>query len=128
MIEAMAPRVPSTALKHPRIGACASVLPNHRDTRSELVQLARGYWPNFPVETKVLERFFRRVAVEQRHLALPVERYAGLSGLKERSEAWLAAALDLGEAAVRVVLDEAGINPRDVSMIMSTTVTGLPGA
>ncbi|MDB4991468.1 MAG: Chalcone synthase [Myxococcaceae bacterium] len=103
----------------------ATALPSHRYTQEQLVEVTRGLLPQLNINDKVLRRFFRSTGVEQRSLALPIERYARLSGLKDRSEAWLSVALELGETVVRRVLDEAEMSPRDVGLFMSTTITGL---
>lgn len=70
-------------------------------------------------------RFFDRVGVRERHLALPIERYATLRGFQAKSRAWTDVARKLGERAIRGVLDEAELAPTDIAMLMTTTVTGI---
>lgn len=72
---------------------------------------------------------FRRFAlssgVEARHTALPLPRYAKLSGFTEANDAFVEVALDLAEQALVAALDEANVDPSEVDIIFSTTVTGL---
>jgi len=81
--------------------------------------------PGLTVEPAVLERFFRRVGVEQRYLSLPAEQYLALDGLQKRNDAWLATALPLAEQVVLRALAEAELAPSDVATIYSTTITGI---
>ncbi len=63
--------------------------------------------------------------IDGRHLALPLERYAELRDFSACNAAWLTSALELGERAIKVALDRAGIAPAEVDAIFFSTVTGL---
>lgn len=76
-------------------------------------------------EPAAIARFFRRVGVSQRHLALPAERYATLRGFGDRNDAWIATAVPLGQQALERALADAGVEPREVGALFTTTVTGL---
>jgi alkylresorcinol/alkylpyrone synthase len=73
----------------------------------------------------VFARFARTSGVEKRHLALPLERYAALSGFTEANDAYIEVALELGERAIASACERAGIGPGQIDLIASTTVTGL---
>ena len=103
----------------------ATALPAHRYGQRELAEVAKGLLPGLTAEPAALERFFRRAGVEQRFLSLPVEEYLALDGLQKRNDAWLATSLPLAEQVVVRALAEAGLEPRDVGTIYSTTVTGI---
>jgi alkylresorcinol/alkylpyrone synthase len=109
----------------PVICGTATALPPHKYGQRELAQVTRKMLPELAIEPHVLERFFRRVGVEQRYLSLPAERYAELTGLQKRNDAWLATALPLAEKVVSAALAEAGAEPTEVGVIFSTTITGL---
>jgi alkylresorcinol/alkylpyrone synthase len=81
--------------------------------------------PELDVDERALQRFFRHVGVKQRYLALPAEAYAALNGLAAKNAAWLAHAVPLAERAVLGALAQAQLSPADVSLLMSTTVTGI---
>jgi alkylresorcinol/alkylpyrone synthase len=109
----------------PAIAGSAGVLPPHRYGQRELTAVVRALLPEFDVEERALERFFRHVGVKQRYLALPAEEYSELRGLEAKNRAWLASAVPLAERAVASALAQARLSPRDISLLMSTTVTGI---
>lgn len=74
---------------------------------------------------RTLERFFRRVGVNGRHLALPLEAYERLDDFEARNGAWLETAVDLGGRAVEAALGESGVPADDLAFFVSTTVTGV---
>lgn len=117
--------VPSPVDDHPRIRGTAKAFPVHRYGQRELAELATTLLPDGVATPSVVERFFRRVGVEQRYLALPAEAYAGLSGFGQRNDAWLSVAVPLGQAAITSALEDAGLAPRDVGALFTTTVTGI---
>jgi alkylresorcinol/alkylpyrone synthase len=109
----------------PRIAGSALVLPAHRYSQQDIAAAARAAIPDGALRAGVLERFFDRVGVSERHLALSVEDYVSLRGFRERNDAWISVAVELGERAVRAALDEAGLEPADIAMMTTTTVTGI---
>ncbi len=109
----------------PSILGTGTALPEHHYNQQELAEVARQTLPELGMDRKVIERFFSSVGVKERYLALPAESYARLTGFGDRNEAWISAALDLAEQAVRAALDDAGLEPGDIKLCMSTTVTGL---
>jgi alkylresorcinol/alkylpyrone synthase len=109
----------------PAIVGTATVLPPHRYDQNELTEVAREILPELSLDPQVLERFFRRVGVEQRHLALPAREYGELSGLQKRNDAWLRTALPLAERVVTDALHDADLPAHDVGALFTTTITGL---
>src|SRR5687768_16898811 len=109
----------------PCIGAVATALPPHRYGQEELADVARALLPELLLDTATLHRFFRRVGVRQRFLALTAKEYGELRGLGSRNAAWLRVAQGLAEGAVRSALDRAHVHAEDVGLLMTTTVTGL---
>jgi alkylresorcinol/alkylpyrone synthase len=107
------------------IAGVATALPPHRYGQEDLAAVARTLLPELRLDEETLCRFFRRVGVEQRFLALPAAEYAALRGFGARNDAWQKVALQLGEHVVRRALDRARVAATDVGMIVTTTVTGL---
>lgn len=70
-------------------------------------------------------RFASTTGVQFRATALPLSRYAALTGFTEANDAYLDVALDLGERALASALDRAKVKPSEVDIVFSTTVTGL---
>ncbi len=109
----------------PAIIATSTALPRHHYRQDDLIELAQRVLPDLNVEPRLLRRFFQRVGVEERYLALPAEAYGRLGGLEQRSRGWLEVGLDLGEQCLRDLFATSGIAPGDVGELMTTTVTGL---
>ena len=60
-----------------------------------------------------------------RHLALPIEEYAGLTTWGRANDAWIRVAQEVGEEAVRNALARAGLATSDVDALIFVTVTGV---
>jgi len=117
--------LPPPVDERPTISGTATALPAHRYGQRELAEIAKRVLPELSVEPAVLERFFRRVGVEQRYLSLPASEYPQLSGLQQRNDAWIRCAVPLAESVVTKALEDADIAPSEVGAIFTTTITGL---
>ncbi|MEX1078283.1 MAG: 3-oxoacyl-[acyl-carrier-protein] synthase III C-terminal domain-containing protein [Homoserinimonas sp.] len=108
-----------------RIAAVAPVLPEHSYSQDVITaELAELIAPS-EAKRAVLERMHQSTRIGTRHTALPLERYRTLSSFGEANDAFIEAATELGERAVRAALAAAGLTPRDVDFILFTTVTGI---
>jgi alkylresorcinol/alkylpyrone synthase len=108
-----------------RIVSVGRALPVHRYPQGAITAALLAML-DLPAETaRRVEALHGRVRVEHRHLALPLEHYAGLETFGQANDAFIAAALDLGERAVTDALARAGLAPRDVDAIFDVTVTGV---
>jgi alkylresorcinol/alkylpyrone synthase len=107
------------------IASVAAALPAHVYPQAVLSEYLKSVWSERPEILRRLDTLHENVLVEQRHLALPLERYAELHTFTDFNAAWIEQALVLGERAVRAALVRAGLAPSDVDAIYFATVTGL---
>ena len=113
------------ALSGASVASTATALPAHRYPQRQLAQLAAQYIGGSQHRETAVGRFFERVGVGERHLALPVEEYLQLGGMAKRSQAWLKVATALGRQTIEALLAETGLAARDIGQLTTTTVTGI---
>ena len=108
------------------IAAVGRALGEHRHAQAELTE-AFGHHVvgDDPTTRAVLARLHANSGVQTRHLALPLAEYADLDGFTAANDAWIRVGTDLGAQAVRRALDAAGLEPGDVDLLVTTTVTGV---
>jgi alkylresorcinol/alkylpyrone synthase len=114
-----------SAASAPSIAGVGRAFPAHYYAQEQLLSAFRAHWREHPATLRRLDQLHRSVQVEGRHLALPLEAYAALGGFRERNDAWIAAALDLGEAAIRDALARSGLGVEDLAHIVFVSVTGV---
>jgi len=108
-----------------RIRAVGRALPAHYADQESLTAALSAAWGEAHFNPERLEAIHRAVQVSGRHLALPLAAYPDLRTFAERNEAWTAAAVGLGEIAVRDALERAGLSPSDVDHLVFVTTTGI---
>ena len=72
-----------------------------------------------------LETMHRSIGVEGRYFAFPLSSFEERRSFGERNDAWIEAALLIGERATMQALGEAGLEARDIDHIFFVTVTGI---
>ncbi|MDD5564887.1 MAG: 3-oxoacyl-[acyl-carrier-protein] synthase III C-terminal domain-containing protein [Thermoanaerobaculaceae bacterium] len=114
-----------SAPPHPRIRAVGRALPEHYADQETLIAAFRDAWAGAHFNVERLEELHRAVQVSGRHLALPLAAYRDLTSFAQRNDAWTAAAVNLGETAVREALRRAGLAPADVGHLFFVSTTGI---
>lgn len=108
-----------------KISSVASALPKHRYSQKVLTQALVGHWGEKLENPRLLERLHEHSGVDTRYLTLPFEQYAHLERWGAANNAWIEAALDLGEQAICRALRKTHLTPQDLSAIFCVSVTGI---
>jgi len=108
-----------------QISAVGSAYPSHRYSQAEISQALVERWGDKLPEPRLLTRLHANCGVEFRNLVFPLDVYPTLKGFGPNNDAWIKAAVELGELAVTRALDKAGITAADVSAIFFASVTGI---
>jgi alkylresorcinol/alkylpyrone synthase len=108
-----------------RIVAAATSLPPHRYPQKAITDAFARVVLAPDADRRVLDRLHEATGVGHRHLALPLDAYGRLDGFGASNDAFIEVGTDLGEAAVREALDQAGLAPGEVDLLVSTSVTGV---
>ncbi len=108
-----------------RVAAVGTALPPHYYDQDTLLAAFKAHWSQTSHNMERLEALHRSVTVGGRHLALPIDQYTKMQSWGEANDAWIRVSLQLGEQAVRRALDRAGLEPRDIGLILFVSVTGI---
>jgi alkylresorcinol/alkylpyrone synthase len=108
-----------------RIAAVGKAFPPNYYDQDRLLLALKESWNQQHFNPKRLDRLHKNVLVGGRHLALPIEDYAGLDTWGQANDAWIRVGLELGERAILDALEQAGLEARDVDALMTVSVTGV---
>lgn len=109
----------------PHIVAATAGFPPYYYNQTEITAMLREFWQAGRTNVDRLERLHDNLLVNGRHLAMPLDWYRTTRGFGATNDAWIEAALKLGESTICRLLAQTGLNPAEIAQLTTTTVTGL---
>ncbi|SON63450.1 Polyketide synthase-like Pks10 [Mycobacterium simulans] len=106
------------------IAGVFGALPPYRYSQRELTDSFVSI-PDFEGYEDIVRQLHVSAKVNSRHLVMPLETYPKLTDFSEANKIFIEKAVDLGVEALAGALDEAGLQPQELDVLITATVTGL---
>ena len=108
-----------------RIASVGSAFPKHYFKNEVVVEALKKEWTGRLPNVDILDRLDESMKVEGRYAVEPIEFYENMYTWGQANNAWIKHALELGEKALCRALVKAGVEPKELSAIFVTSVTGI---
>jgi alkylresorcinol/alkylpyrone synthase len=108
-----------------RIASVASAFPKHYFKQQVIVEALKKEWRKHLPNADILDRLDESMKVDGRYAVEPITFYENMYTWGQANNAWIEHAVDLGEKSLCRALQKAGLEPRELSAIFVTSVTGI---
>jgi alkylresorcinol/alkylpyrone synthase len=108
-----------------RLAAVRVAFPDHRYPQAEITTALEQAMDAPDSVARLMHRIHSATGVESRSIALPLEQYARLHDFTEANSLWMEESHRLAERAAKQALADAGLDARDVDVLMFVSVTGI---
>lgn len=122
----MSARTPGRIVLTPmHIASVGTAFPPFRYTQSDIAQALVERWGDKLPEPRLLTRLHANCGVDHRSFVYPLEHYPTLKGFTQTNNAWIEAAVALGQKCIAASLEGLGITETDIAAIFFASVTGI---
>jgi alkylresorcinol/alkylpyrone synthase len=108
-----------------RIAGVASAFPENYYQQEILVEALKNDWRARLSNPGILDRLEDSMKVDGRFTVEKIDFYTSMTTWGQANNCWIKHSLDLGEKALCRALSRAGLEPKDLSAIFVTSVTGI---
>jgi alkylresorcinol/alkylpyrone synthase len=108
-----------------RIAGIGSAFPKHYYDQDVLVAALKNDWRHRLPNPDILDRLDDSMKVDARYTARPIDFYESMHRWGQANDVWIEVGLEIGEQALCRALAGAGIEPKQLSAIFVTSVTGI---
>jgi alkylresorcinol/alkylpyrone synthase len=112
-------------MSHANIASLATAVPPHILDRDFVAREARRIFARFGDEFERMAPVFTNAGINKRYSVCPLEWFETASGWNDRTERYLEGAKNLFRQAAGAALERAGLEARDIDVIVTVSSTGI---